>query len=70
MKTTYKIITENEFGEMSIKHYNSLEKGIEEYNKAADNGCERCYLLEEKAHYELSGNSFNKILAYYFRKKN
>lgn len=68
METTYKVITET-FSNVYIEHFSKLEKATKTYNEAIENGCERCYLLETEIKHELSGDSFNKIMSSYFRKK-
>lgn len=70
MEKNYKVITIFSIGEIHIDHYKTLEAAIAEYNKAAENGCETCYLVETKIHFQCSGDSFNKIMSTYFRKNN
>lgn len=67
MEKTYKVITGYEFGEMYIDHYNTLECATAEYNKAIQDECDFCYLLETEAQFTTSGDSCNKILSSYKR---
>ena len=67
MRKTYKVISENEFGEMYIEHSDSLETAMKIYNKSIEEGYVRCYLLEEDTKLSITGDSLNKIMSTYFR---
>lgn len=67
MEKDYKFITVYKFGEMYIEHFNTLEAALAEFNKAIQDECDFCYLLETEHQFSKTGDSCNKILSSYKR---